>query len=499
MRESLCKPNPAFMLGTKQQAESGGRGDTGMLGDGFHIPWHMVQITRGGPAPQSGEPPAIWIKPTGGAMLAQSHLDRLQGILRAQTERNPVSITELIVIASSSRGGSSFFAEVLRLHPDLLHFPAEINPYLMVEGLGYPRSGTGSDALHAGHANADVARLLLSQAGSYRTQLRSGDWEEAFIRALCLRLSLQWPNLEFEYERIANSFERAWARVGETGKRFPTQPFHAAFLAEMRRIYPGLNAHYYDINRDLIHAYGGTQDPPLGPPGDCLLEEVPFVTIEPWQFARQDDSRGQLVVKTPSNCYRLEFLRALFPQARLRILHLKRNPLSSVNGLGCGWTHHGFFSHQVEDELRIPGYSERGPWGNHWWNFDLPPGWRDWTQAPLVDVCSYQWRSAHEATLDYLQRHPDTDLLSLRFEDFIRDRPSREAALKQVTDWLGVDLEPLRPVIEVGLPPVMQTDRPSKGRWRRNIQMLEPVLRNEPLWEVAERLGYRRGEEDHWI
>ena len=39
------------------------------------------------------------------------------------------------------------------------------------------------------------------------------------------------------------------------------------------------------------------------------------------------------MIKTPSNAYRLPFIQALFPSARIRILHLVRNPAASINGL----------------------------------------------------------------------------------------------------------------------------------------------------------------------
>ena len=39
------------------------------------------------------------------------------------------------------------------------------------------------------------------------------------------------------------------------------------------------------------------------------------------------------MMKTPSNAYRASFLRALFPNARVQVLHLTRNPAAAINGL----------------------------------------------------------------------------------------------------------------------------------------------------------------------
>lgn len=88
------------------------------------------------------------------------------------------------------------------------------------------------------------------------------------------------------------------------------------------------------------------------------------------------------MIKTPGNAYRLGFLRAAFPNARLRVLHLTRNPAASVNGLVDGWLHHGFHAYRLDEPLRITGYADVRPADRHWWKFDLPPSWPEYTAAP---------------------------------------------------------------------------------------------------------------------
>lgn len=61
----------------------------------------------------------------------------------------PGAVRDVVVIVSSSRGGSSMFAEILRRSDALLHLTAEINPFLRLAGLDHPGAGTGSDALGA--------------------------------------------------------------------------------------------------------------------------------------------------------------------------------------------------------------------------------------------------------------------------------------------------------------------------------------------------------------
>ena len=44
-------------------------------------------------------------------------------------------VRDVVVIASSSRGGSSVFSETLRASPDLMHLQAELNPLLTLARL----------------------------------------------------------------------------------------------------------------------------------------------------------------------------------------------------------------------------------------------------------------------------------------------------------------------------------------------------------------------------
>src|SRR2546421_2354328 len=93
---------------------------------------------------------------------SQSHISdalvtRLATLRRLRGPAVPdfsLRVRELVVVASSSRGGSSMLAETLRESSALLHLHAEINPFLRLVGLTFPESGSGSDRLDAGHVPA---------------------------------------------------------------------------------------------------------------------------------------------------------------------------------------------------------------------------------------------------------------------------------------------------------------------------------------------------------
>ena len=426
-------------------------------------------------------------------LLNRGRQPRLTGFLS--------QIREVVVIASSSRGGSSIFTEILRQSPELIHFRGEINPFLTLAGLTPPENGREDDGLDASDARQPrltaLERELALDAGINRPgALSSPGLRRRFFRDLGWRIAMQWPQLEIDQDFLASQAqaslddlvsEHGW----ETGEFMDAQLFHALFLVRMRNRYPQINPHYYDLSPDLIGSHFQGVEIPWGPPAPLLIEEPPYVTIAPRHPVEATDlTRHQLVIKTPSNAYRLAFLRALFPQARLRILHLTRHPADSINGLIDGWRYHGFFSHPLAGQLAIGGYSDRFPdWGRHWWKYDLPPGWRALSSARLEQVCGYQWRKAHQSILTYLAANP-VETLSVRFEEVIGTLAARARVFNRIAAWLAIDPEPLLTTVTGEMPPVMATVRPRQRRWFKREGLLRPVLADPTIVDTARRLGY---------
>jgi hypothetical protein len=412
-------------------------------------------------------------------------------------------VRTVVVIGSSSRGGSSIFAEILRRTPQLLHFRAEVNPFFVLAGLSWPESGAGSDALDASHAAPDLDALsadLAFDCGTALDVMPDAESVARFVVDLTVRLTMQWPTVAIALPEVRAAVtatltelhdQHGWPLGG-----FPDAPlFHALFLARMRRVYPTINAHYYDLSRALVERWDPGAPLPAGPPSPVLVEEPPFVPIVPWRRATAEAlATRPVVVKTPSNAYRLPFLQALFPNAEIKLLHLTRNVAASVNGLYDGWRFPGFYSHAVSVPLRIGGYSDTFPaWGARWWKFDLPPEWQDWTHRGLEEVCAFQWRSAHRALFDWAEADPARrdHVLRLRFEDVVGMRERREDLFGALTRWLGITMDaPLATVLAGALPAVMATEAPRRQRWFKRADLLSPVLSDPTSRELMERLGY---------
>ena len=386
---------------------------------------------------------------------------------------DPLSnVRDVVVVVSSSRGGSTLFGEILRRCDDLLHLRAEVNPQFVVAGLG-------------GHGDTGIFRdELAAQIGNAAI-----DVDQAIVDDLALavawRLSAQWPELGIDLDEAISWTLDAAAEVDPLDHR----ELHLRVLARARARHPAVNPHYYDLPADVVADRFPDAPLPAGPPGALLVEMPPFVLVRPWR--RADAARlasRPLVLSTPRNAFRLAFLRALFPDARFRVIHLTRNPAASVNGLVDGWLHHGFFNVAVDEPLRIAGYSDRFPaWGRRWWCYDFPLAWRGLTDRSLEAVCAEQWRSHHEAVLDFLDEHPDVEHQRVRFEDVVGAQ--REGLFADLGEWLGVG-EALRHAAAEELPPVMATAPPRPRRWLPRADVIEPVVAAVDVAAMADRLGY---------
>ncbi|GAA1591029.1 hypothetical protein [Actinoplanes couchii] len=397
------------------------------------------------------------------------------------------------MVVSSPRGGSSHLAELLRGCPSLLHLPGETPPLLTLAGLD-PLSRTGCEELGAADA-ADFAEALdrefAREAGAPADRCDLPELAAWLHR----RLTMQWPDETFETDEVAGYVAEATAvaRLPERAAEFgDLAEFHLEFLAAVRAAHPRVDPYYYDLDEDLVTARFPGLDVPQAPhQADRLVEVAPFLIARPWRLADPDELAGRtLVIKAPGCSYQIPFFRALFPHARVRILHLTRAPGPSINGLMIAWLHRGFFSRTVPEELAIGGYSDVHPeWGDHWWNFDLPPGWTDMTKEPLEAVCAFQWASAHRAVGAEIARS-QVDHLTVRHEDLVGSGRKRHAAVHRLGCWLGLSSAEIERLATATIDPVSATAKPDENRWKRNAHVILPAMRAPHIREVASDLGY---------
>ena len=228
------------------------------------------------------------------------------------------------------------------------------------------------------------------------------------------------------------------------------------------------------------------------PPFSAIcLEEPPFVVPQPKAFPEPGAAaRKCLLLKSSSNCYRIEFMKSLYPNARFSFIYLTRNPAGAINGLMDGWLSNGFFSQRLERlaTLNIAGYSSLKPWSQQWWNFDLPPGWKDYIDQPLESVCAFQWRSANEHVLKSIDSGAIDNHIRIRYEDML-DPNSLQKELRRAFDFARL---PAGPVLDDFKSPaaVMSVNPPGPKKWMQRRDVITPVLKESRVAAVAGKLGY---------
>ena len=169
----------------------------------------------------------------------------------------------------------------------------------------------------------------------------------------------------------------------------------------------------------------------------------------------------------------------IFPNAKIKYIHLTRGYAQTTNGLMDGWlSPTSFFAHNLGSMLNISGYSDHVEFGTKWWKFDFPPNWHEFINADLINVCANQWFSAHKAILD-----SNVSYLRVQFEEFIR-APSQ--TIKIILEYLGLnDME-----IPSTLPLVMVTEKPKSYRWRKREREILALGERKDIQDMMNRLGY---------
>ena len=404
--------------------------------------------------------------------------------LRADTSgaETCLAVRDLVVACSSSRSGSTMFAEMLRRSPQLLTFSAEINPHVTIATLG---SAGSCDVVANPAPYAGTDRGLATLRGELGNDLGRAAVDvdaAAFARHVTWRLTMQWPAEAIALDSVSAALAGGGHRPGTWSA--------AAFLDVLARLlpaHPSIDPFRYDLPAAEVAARFPGLSPTQGPPAEPIVEMTPFVVPRPWQVTGAAQAAGhQVVTTTPRNAFRLPLLAQVFPNARIRVIHLTRNPAAAVNGLRDGWLHAGFFTCRSDQPLQIAGYTDRCPsWGSAWWNYDVPPGWREWCERPLVEVCAFQWAAAQRATVEGAAAI-GAPLHRIAFEEIARPGPRRGRALSTLARWLEIDPAPL----DADIPVVMATAAPRPRRWTENRDALAPILGDSALRELAQALGY---------
>ena len=421
-------------------------------------------------------------------------------------------VKRVVIINSSSRSGSSLLYALLGRLPQVYALTGEAAPfYKLISSLAgfnpHRSDRIATELIDDVIDLAGISRDFLSDM--FLLQDESGEIDaDGYVEDLMLRFLLQWPDVVFDLSVLRKCITQLFERYSSDKQRFCTEDFYLLLLEQLTALWPEINPFYYDIGTDKVALRFPSLDIPVGPPtAGFTIEEPPFVLLSPRRRPTIADlSEKTLLLKSTVDCYRMNLVDKLFPNADIRIIHLVRNPAATINGIFDGWHHRGFFSHNLEhsfdggdtEKLDIKGYSDIYPFGGNWWNFDLPAGWQEFASRELVEVCAFQWRSANSEILDNLaQGHRPSR--RVHFEDIISSNASRRGEFERMLDFMGLPADQVGTLGLESLPVVQSTLPPQLYRWKKREDMIARVLAAPQIRDMAATFGYHTENMDSWL
>lgn len=192
----------------------------------------------------------------------------------------------------------------------------------------------------------------------------------------------------------------------------------------------------------------------------------------------------RFVDKANQNCFRIPYLKELFPDAVF--VYVKRDGRDNVNSLIHGWGRPDEFaawSSSLPYDVEVDNNRYRR------WSFFLFPGWRDYLQAHVEEVCAQQWISANESVLSVQLDIPHGKWVEVFYEDILNDPIKTFKELFQRLDvTFTVDVkEHCRNLLNT---PYNAFSPPRLNKWkdenRERIERIIPAIRKTMF-----RMGYR--------
>lgn len=143
----------------------------------------------------------------------------------------------------------------------------------------------------------------------------------------------------------------------------------------------------------------------------------------------------RLIDKTPNNSYRIEFLQALYPDAKF--IYLVRNREANVKSLISAWTHKSKFKFAYRAYLTEGlKFDIQGYLGNVW-KFFISPDFENYLQGKsITEVCEFQYDNVHEFIENSLTKLDSSQYLKVNFEDLLT-KP--DSFMQQLCDFAEID------------------------------------------------------------
>ena len=171
--------------------------------------------------------------------------------------------------------------------------------------------------------------------------------------------------------------------------------------------------------------------------------------------------RPRLLEKMPKNALRVSLLNALFPDALF--IYLYRNPRENISSMMDAWESGRFVTYNS-----LPGRDTN-------WSLLLPPGWRDYINAPHEEIAAFQWKSANTMILQELTKFDRKRWIAVSQGQQIRQPV---ATIQRVCEFCEVSSDNILKLASSGHPKLSRytLTPPAEGKWHKNARALSRVL-----------------------
>lgn len=207
-------------------------------------------------------------------------------------------------------------------------------------------------------------------------------------------------------------------------------------------------------------------------------------------FTRYSSWAPFLIEKTVSNCLRVAYVHAVFPEARF--IHLVRDGRDVIESVYRQWIAPPDWRYILEKAKSFPlteafGYAlyyarytcrklvtpdkkKSGTWGPRYAGID-----EDLASKDLLEVCAIQWARSVERALSDLSSLPIEQVLSIRYEDFVRNPCSY---LEMIAQFAGIAPVPYLEKVNVEIVSQQNIGKGSRNLSPEQMALVLPRIHN---------------------
>ena len=189
---------------------------------------------------------------------------------------------------------------------------------------------------------------------------------------------------------------------------------------------------------------------------------------------------GKLIYleKTIANCFHLEALTILFPDARF--IYLFRDGRATISSMIEGWNAGRFMK-------RILPFSDNS--SIDYWTYPIPPGWEKKAHKKLNEICAWSWLQHNKCVLDFFETTPvlQKNLVRVSYENLVTKPDKTINALISFCDFRKS--RQVDSYLHDNLPSRTTISKPKNIKWQHSN--VEDIMEIENLIApMMARLGY---------